>query len=129
MSATNSMPTRGLVIAEPWISEILAGRKTWEMRTKATDIRGRIGLIRKGSGLVVGTVELVDSLPALNAVDLAAHERRHGVSLERQAHMLAGGWVVPWVLRGARAFLPPIRYVHPPGAVIWVTLNVAAVTP
>jgi hypothetical protein len=54
MSATNSMPTRGLVIAEPWISQILAGRKTWEMRASATNIRGRIGLISTARRIAAG---------------------------------------------------------------------------
>lgn len=123
MSSVNVMPTRGLVIAEPWISLILVGRKTWEMRTKPTNIRGLIGLIRKGSGLVVGIAELVDCFPALNAASLADHREQHGVPPNQQAQMLAGGWVVPWVLRGAKPLTPPIRYVHPPGAVIWVTLT------
>lgn len=43
-----------LVIAEPWIGLILDGSKTWEMRSRATRKRGRIALIRKGSGQVVG---------------------------------------------------------------------------
>jgi hypothetical protein len=45
---------KALIIREPWIGHILAGRKTWEMRTSPTNIRGRIGLIRKGRAIVVG---------------------------------------------------------------------------
>ncbi|MBD8246954.1 ASCH domain-containing protein [Xanthomonas campestris] len=44
---------KGLVIDEPWISLILSGQKTWEMRSRATSIRGRIALIKKGSGTEV----------------------------------------------------------------------------
>jgi len=36
----------GLIIREPWISHILSGAKTWEMRTTPTRYRGPIGLIR-----------------------------------------------------------------------------------
>ena len=51
---------KGLIIREPWIGMILAGRKTWEMRSRQTPYRGRIGLIRKGTGMVVGIAEIVD---------------------------------------------------------------------
>jgi hypothetical protein len=40
---------KGLVIDEPWISLIISGEKTWEMRSRNTVVRGRIALIRKGS--------------------------------------------------------------------------------
>jgi len=53
---------RALIIDEPWISKILSGEKTLEMRSRHTKIRGRIGLIRKGSGLIVGDVWLDDSI-------------------------------------------------------------------
>ncbi len=50
---------RGLIIDEPWVSYILDGRKTCELRGSNCRIRERIGLIRKGSGLVVGTADVV----------------------------------------------------------------------
>ncbi len=37
---------KALVIRSPWIDLILAGSKTWEMRTKPTSIRGRVALIK-----------------------------------------------------------------------------------
>ena len=58
--------TRGLIIADPWIDHILNGRKDWEMRSQATSIRGWFGLIRKGSGSVVGLARLRDCGMALN---------------------------------------------------------------
>ena len=123
MTTPQPTPTRALVIAEPWISLILSGRKTWEMRTRGTTIRGTIGLIRKGSGHIVGTAELVDSLPPLDAAGLAAHNDRHGIPPEQHARVLADGWVVPWVLRNAKRLDPPMPYVHPMGAVTWVVLD------
>ena len=50
---------RGLIIDEPFISEILNGSKTWEMRSRHTDRRGLIALIAKGSGAVVGAATLI----------------------------------------------------------------------
>ena len=37
---------RALIIDEPWISKILEGRKTWELRKRNMSIRERISLIR-----------------------------------------------------------------------------------
>lgn len=70
----------GLIIAEPWIGLILEGRKTWEMRSRDTPVRGQIGLIRKGSKSVVGVAELVGTLPHLPMPTIRASTARHGVS-------------------------------------------------
>jgi hypothetical protein len=47
--STVSDVMRGLIIREPWISLILSGKKTWEMRSKSCPQRGVIALILKGS--------------------------------------------------------------------------------
>ncbi|WP_165943669.1 ASCH domain-containing protein [Roseicella aquatilis] len=111
---------------EPWISMILSGAKTWEMRSRPTSLRGRIALIRKRSGLVVGTAELVDCLAPLDADAMAATADRHGIDPGWQPDALAAGWVIPWVLRDARALAAPVPYRHPLGAVGWVVLDQSA---
>jgi hypothetical protein len=117
------MLTRALVIDEPWIGLILSGQKTWEMRSANTKIRGLIGLIRKGSGHVVGLAELVDCRAPLNSEEYARHETFHRIPPERQAGAISGGWTKPWVLAKARPLRQSVPYRHPPGAVIWVTLD------
>jgi hypothetical protein len=102
---------------------ILSGTKTWEMRSRSTSLRGRIALIRKRSGVVVGTVELVDCLAPLNVGTMAVTVDRHGIDPGWQPDALAAGWVIPWVLRDARALAAPVPYRHPPGAVGWVLLD------
>lgn len=115
---------RALVIDEPWISAILKGHKTWEMRKRNCNIRGPIALVRKGSGHVVGVANLVDSRPALTTREAyAAAEDKHQIPPERQASAFRDGWVTPWVISGARALSRPVPYRHPSGAVIWVTLD------
>jgi len=52
---------RGLLIKSPWIDRILEGKKTWEIRGSNTKKRGEIGLIKSGSGMVYGTVNIVES--------------------------------------------------------------------
>ncbi|TDH61262.1 ASCH domain-containing protein [Dankookia rubra] len=123
LGSLHGAPNRALIIDEPWIGMILSGRKIWEMRSRATRIRGRIGLIRKRSGHVVGTADLVDCLPPLDATTMAIAVEMHGIDPGWQADALTAGWVVPWVLQDARPLVTPVPYRHPAGAVGWVVLD------
>jgi hypothetical protein len=115
---------RGLIIDEPWISLILAGEKTWEMRKATCNVRGPVALIRKGSGQVVGVVDIVGSLPALEDGDAYARaEPFHCIPAAGQVGALRDGWRTPWLLANARPLSAPVRYAHPSGAVIWVNLD------
>lgn len=115
---------KALVIDEPWIGKILRGEKTWEMRKTASHQRGRIALIRKGSGLVVGTADLIDSLSRIVSRNAYAEaEAFHGIPPERQDRAFADGWTTPWVLANARLLASAVPYQHPSGAVIWVNLD------
>jgi hypothetical protein len=62
---------KGLIIKSPWIDKILAGEKTWEIRGSNTKIRGKISLIKSGSGMILGKADLVDCVPrvSLGAID------------------------------------------------------------
>lgn len=115
--------TRALVIDEPWIGLILEGRKTWEMRSKPTSIRGPFGLIRKGSGRIVGTASLVGCGASLDAAGLCAAADRHGMPEGQIQDATRNRWTVPWQLEDVRAFRAPVRYQHPSGAVTWVKLT------
>lgn len=115
---------KGLVIDEPWIGKILRGDKTWEMRKTACHQRGRVALIRKGSGLVVGIADVVDSLPPIATREAyGAAETFHGIPTDRQERAFEDGWTTPWVLADAMPLSPPVKYRHPSGAVIWVALD------
>ena len=111
---------KALTIKEPWISLILSGNKTWELRSRDTRVRGRIALIRKGSGTVVGVANLTATLPNLSRSDLMTTVARHQVP--QQQIGLDFQWNVAWVLQGAQPLREPVPYRHPPGAVIWVNL-------
>ena len=115
---------KALIIDEPWISEALAGRKTWEMRKGPVKIRGTIALIKKGSATIVGVADLVGCEPALQSEEAyAAAESKHRIPAERQKKAFADGWRTPWVLKNARRLRKPVTYRHPMGAVIWVNLE------
>src|SRR4051794_25840066 len=113
---------KGLVIREPWIGLILTGRKTWEMRSKPTNVRGRIALIRARSGLIVGTALLTSSERALTRRDYMAYCDRHAIPEASLDEVLEHGWVYPWVLDDVRVLAEPVPYSHQSGAVTFVTL-------
>jgi hypothetical protein len=95
---------KALTIKEPWISLILSGKKTWELRSRDARMRGRIALIRKGSGTVVGVANLTATLPNLSRSDLMTNVARHQVPQHEIG--LDSRWNVAWVLEGAQ---PPSR--------------------
>lgn len=84
-----------LIIKPQWVEEILSGRKTTEFRSRATKIRGRIGLVASGrKGEVLGTVELFACVDA--------------------------GDSYHWMLRDATRLPGPVRFTQNPGCVVWV---------
>lgn len=118
MHGVSASYATALIIDEPWITLLLRGEKTWEMRSTQTTKRGPIALIRKGSGLVVGTARLTDCLGPFDDAQVAAHEARHRVPLAK-----IGKWRHAWVMADCRALAQPVPYRHPNGAVIWVRLD------
>jgi hypothetical protein len=115
--------THALIVREPWVSALAVGRKIWELRSKKTSIRGRIGLIRGGSGLIIATATLSDCLEPLNSKAMLASIDKHQVPREDIDAAISAGWCVPWVMTDVVAFKRPRPYVHPSGAVTWVLLN------
>ncbi len=110
-------------MADPWIGMILDGTKTWEMRSKITNQRGPIALIRKGSGQIVGTATLANCQAPLDPDAYAAVEDRHRIPPANQPWAVANGYLISWVLEYARPLLRPVPYRHPSGAVTWVVLD------
>jgi hypothetical protein len=60
-------------------------KKTWELRS-----RGRIALIQKGSGTVIGVAELVGTLPNLSRSSLISNVKKHRTFAARipQGHQI-----------------------------------------
>lgn len=106
---------KALIIRKPWIDKILDDGKIWEMRATKTKVRGRIGLIEAGSGLIVGEVTLVDSLDPATADGFMKHHIEDESLLKK--------WPYPWVMSKPVRYEKPIPYKHPQGAVIWVKLD------
>ena len=111
--------TRALIIKKPWLDLILSGEKTWEIRGSNTKIRGRIGLIESGSGLIVGECDLYGSetLTLYQDVFYSLHKiPKFNQNVK---------YKVPhaWKIENATRYEKPIPYDHPKGAVIWVKLK------
>ncbi len=92
------------------------------MRSRPTNIRGKISLIKAGSGLVFGTAELVDCLPPLTPEQLRQTSVHHRIPDNYEASAIQNGWLTPWVLSNVQRLISPRPYEHPSGAVTWVTL-------
>jgi hypothetical protein len=118
-----ALPERGLVIRKEPLEQILRGEKTWEIRSKATNIRGSIALIQKGSGLIVGVCELIAVIPLGTREELAKHADKTGLDAAMVRQVIPYQRPFAWVLSNARRLPRAVPYEHPSGAVIWVKLG------
>src|SRR5258708_38826392 len=114
---------KGLIVDTPHIDNILSGQKTWEMRSRRAHVRGTIALIRKGTGTVVGTAEIVDSVGPLSKSEMVANQSKHMISLNALNDPRVEKWNHAWVIRNARKLPRPVRYQHQPGTVTWGKLD------
>lgn len=115
------MPTLSAVpIKSPHIDRIPAGTKTWEIRSKNTTKTGTIALIRSRSGTVVGTATLAKVIQLTSPKMARENASRIGTDPETVEECVG---CYAWVLDDVVALKTPVPYVHPSGAVTWVTLN------
>lgn len=110
--------SRGLLVMKEYLDQILAGTKTWEIRGRATSMRGPIALIQSKSGLVVGRCEIVGTVGPLSLAALNRGARKAGGRFSVKPYKTTYAWVV----RKARRLRKAVPYIHPSGAVIWVRL-------
>lgn len=108
---------RALIIKKNWLDKIFNDGKRWEMRSRNTKIRGKIGLIESGSGLIVGEAKLVDSFYINELKRLICADLHQVPDLD-----LLDKWCYAWALEDVKRYDKPIPYDHPQGAVIWVKL-------
>ena len=109
---------RALIIKREPLDLILTGLKTWELRSSRTHVRGPIGLIASGSGMIIGTAVLVDCIGPL---DEATYENERSKHQSRKPFEEQYEKLYAWVLEDARR-IEPVAYTHPRGAIIWVRI-------
>ena len=111
------MPCRSLIVSKPYIDLILDNGKVWEMRSRKTHIRGRIGLIEAGSGCVVGETYIYGcSNEPISGLEARAFKSAHQI----EDYDLLKKWRYIWYLRNSYRYEEPVHYKHPKGAVVWV---------
>jgi hypothetical protein len=115
---------KAIIVRSPWIEQILSGEKTWEMRSSRTTYRGRVGLIQKGTGLVVGAARLVDSLAPIDAKTFGATWSKHRIPDNMCRQAFEAGWIYPWVIEACYRLTTPVFAGQRRGQVIWVPLTV-----
>ena len=110
---------RALVIREPWLAKILAGEKTWDLRDRNARRRGLIGLIRAGSGQVIGVAHLTETHGPFTLNQLADQYEHHRVPQSD----FDPRWKFAWELKDAVVLSHPVSYSHGNGPVTWVRLQ------
>ena len=116
---------KALLVKQPWIEKILSHEKTWELRGSSTKNLGKIALIESGTGLVVGTCDLVSVEGPLSIEDLRHNISRHCVSVQQLERSTTRRYkkIYAWCLKNAYRLPESVPYSHPNGAVIWVNLT------
>lgn len=109
---------RALIVKPPYAQMIVDGRKTLEMRSRKTNIRGRIGIIEQGTGTIIGEVDLVESYDSWDQQSLFLAKDLHRV----EDLTLLKKWCFPWVLSNPEKYKEPKPYTHPKGAMSWIKL-------
>jgi hypothetical protein len=110
---------RALFVLPGPLRKILAGTKTWEIRSRPTKIRGPVGLIESGSGTIVGTCTVVGCVGPLTRTEAKRNARKAG--FPRGDPSATGCYA--WIVERARRLPSPVPYRHPRGAIIWVRLT------
>jgi len=110
---------RALIVRAPHVDNILDNGKIIEIRSRKTNVRGRVGLIESGTGLIVGEVNIDgcsdSALTPKQMIDLSHLHQVDDLELLKK-------WRYPWYLSNAIRYDQPIPYDHPKGAVIWVRI-------
>nr|QBK86896.1 MAG: ASCH domain protein [Marseillevirus LCMAC103] len=116
------MYSRALIVREPYATRIVEGGKTWELRKAHTKVRGVVGIVAQGSGAVIGTARITDSLAvpvdALKTLDAALQHCAPSEFVDKYFKGRATACV--WTLDDAVKFAEPRRYVAKRGQMVWV---------
>jgi hypothetical protein len=120
---TREFGPRGLIVRDPYASQLLNGQKIWEIRGRSTQIRGPVVIVKQGTGKAYGIANLVRVLGPLDLDDLVSSPE---VPSEERDELQRDGLpyrrTYAYVFTSPRWFRHPLPYRHPNGAVTWVRL-------
>ena len=110
---------KGLIVKDPWATKILAGEKTIEIRGMSTKIRGKIAIIKSGTKMAFGTVEVINSVE----LDKESFNRlREFHKLDCNFEDIKYKKIYGWVLKNPKIFNKPVKVIQPKGCIIWVNI-------
>lgn len=95
--------SRALIVKDPYATQIVRGDKDKEYRTRRTNIRGRVGIIKAGTKRIIGEVDII-----------ACIFDNLSPNLYRDNYI--------WCLSNPGEYKKPKPYHHPRGAQIWVCI-------
>jgi ABC-type ATPase with predicted acetyltransferase domain len=114
------LPAQAFRVREPYASYIVEGKKTWELRTYPTAVRGRVGIM-SGTKLL-GTVDIVGSRGPLTEEELERHQHRHLADPAFLEQYRRGRPLYAWELANAQKFAEPVEIATTPGQQTWVRM-------
>lgn len=120
------LPADGLIVKGHWLDLILSGEKCLEIRGQTTTKRGTVGLIKSGTGLVFGEVDIVNTF-IIQRADFDLYFSGHMVDSSTLGE-LSYKVIHAWMLTKPVRYAEPISYKHPRGAITWVDLRPDAKT-
>jgi hypothetical protein len=133
ISGKADLPERGLMIRDPYITDILLQRKIWEIRGRRTKVRGRIGLIKSGAQHIFGEATLTDVIgpmlfqALLDSWQIGPHDQAELQIHQKLPYVTSDGKskTFAWIFENIICYEFPIPYRHPSGAVTFVDLKKA----
>jgi hypothetical protein len=115
---------RAFFLTPHWAALVVSGEKSWELRTAATRIRERVGIIQTGSKAVVAVCNLVASHGPLSEDELQATFAKHRtLPADRQRPEGSRPYRHAWELADVRKLIEPVPYRHIPGTQGWARID------
>ncbi|HBF2930476.1 ASCH domain-containing protein [Clostridioides difficile] len=108
-----------LIVKEKWADLILSGEKTLELRSRNTKVRGTIGIIKSGTGLICGTVDILSSYEITDE-EYIELKNKHKVPYLRE--QIKYKKIFAWELHNPVKYKDCIKYKHKKGCVIWINI-------
>ena len=119
---TDKWPDRALKIHKKWVSKILSGTKTWEIRSRRVKPM-HVALAATGDNLLFGDVEIV-ACHSLEPTELQQHFGKHQIEVNELKEFTSRyKQIFAWELKSVRAYVEPVAFCNPKGAVVFVVLN------
>jgi hypothetical protein len=114
---------KALIVKSPYIELILAGQKTWEMRSRRNHWRGPVTLIKKGSLQVSGVVSLTDVYGPMLDSERDANRSKHCITPQEWLKPAMAKYNIAWIFSDPQTLPTPVPYEHVNGTQSWFVLD------